>query len=139
MDLFLSVLWSSFVAIYQRLLIFGPHNFNRPQRSCGQCMFLHVCVILFTGGGLQAGRPPPTRQTPPRDLAGRTSQPPDQADTLPPPGPGRPISPPPERRLQHTVNERPVRILLEYILVLFCFFAQDQFHYKLKIKVHSSL
>ena len=43
-------------------------------------MFLHVCVILFTGGSLQAGRTPP----------------PDQADHPPPsrkenpPGPGRP-------------------------------------------------
>ena len=75
-----------------------------------------------------AGRTPPpgpgretpgTRQTPPRqveppqDLAGRPPQdlawrPPwDQADPPPPPG----------RRLQHTVNERPVRILLECILV----------------------
>ena len=64
--------------------------------------------------------------------------PPDQADTkagrTPPPGPRRtppgpgrqpppsrenphPTSPPPGRRLQHTVNERPVRILLECILV----------------------
>ena len=92
-------------------------------------MFLHVSVILSTGGRegvLQAGRTPPphprlgeppwlgepppgTRQTPP---VGRT-----------PPGPGRPPSPPAGRpppgpgRLQNTVYERPVRILLECILV----------------------
>ena len=49
------------------------------------------------------GRPPRNRQTPPR-----TSQtPPEQANT----------PPPPRSRLQHTVYERPVRILLECILV----------------------
>ena len=67
----------------------------RPQRSCGKVMFLHVSVILFTGGG---------RQTP---LAGRHPLPPPlgrhprQADTT---SPGLP--------LQSTV-----RILLECILV----------------------
>ena len=49
--------------------------------------------------------PPGTRQTTPP----RTRQ-------TPPPGPGRP-PPLPGRRLQHMVNERPVRILLECILV----------------------
>ena len=98
----------------------------RPQRSCGQSnVFTGVC--LSTGGGvclsacwdarpptpqppnsprpgrpIEPGRPPPqTRQTP---RPGR-SQRPDQAD------------PPPGSRLQHTVYERPVRILLECILV----------------------
>ena len=79
-------------------------------------MFLHVCVILFTGGvsgqtPLGPGRHPPGpgrhppgpgRENPPRP--GR-----------PPPGPGR-QPPSVEGRLQHTVNERPVRILLECIL-----------------------
>ena len=76
-------------------------------------MFLHVSVILLTGGKGVSG------QNPPRG---------DQADTPPgpgrhPPGLGRPCPPrqgettPPGRRLQHTVNERPVRILLECILV----------------------
>ena len=63
-------------------------------------MFLHVCVILFTGGGLRAGRTPPGQEEPP--WAGRTppgpgrppsrenppdqaDPPPDQADTTPPP------------------------------------------------------
>ena len=65
-------------------------------------MFLHVCVILFTGGVSRqtppAGRtPPPGRENPPpgtrqTPLAGRTPR--DQADTplagrTPPPGPGR--------------------------------------------------
>ena len=72
-------------------------------------MFLHVCVILFTGGGV-SGEPPRDQGEPP----------PDQGE--PPPGPGRPprdqADTPPGRRLQHTVNERPVRILLECILVV---------------------
>ena len=42
----------------------------RPQRSCGKVMFLHLSVILFTGGGeFLSGRPPldrdPPRQRPP--------------------------------------------------------------------------
>ena len=60
------------------------------------------------------GRPPGTRQTP-RDQA----DPPGTRQT--PPGPGRPPldqADPPGSRLQHTVYyERPVRILLECILV----------------------
>ena len=58
------------------------------------------------------GEPPRTRENPPRP--GREN---------PPPGPGRETPPdqagrtPPGSRLQHTVNERPVRILLECILV----------------------
>ena len=48
--------------------------------------------------------PPGTRQTPPRDQGDTTPQ--DQGDT------------PPGSRLQHTVYERPVRILLECILVV---------------------
>ena len=68
-------------------------------------MFLHVCVILFTGGVSRQGEPP---------LAGR---PPRQGDPPRADTPGtRP--PPPGSRLQHTVYERPVRILLECILVL---------------------
>ena len=95
---------------------------------------------------LEPGRPPPagrtprTRQTPP--LAGRTprqgeppgpGRPPQQGELPPGPGrhppstenPPRPGRPTPQdqadtlpgRRLQHTVNERPVSILLECILV----------------------
>ena len=76
--------------------------YYRPQRSCGQGnVFTGVC--LSTGGGrvsasVHAGMPSPpgTRQTnPPR------------METPPPPG----------SRLQHMVYERPVRILLECILV----------------------
>ena len=79
------------------------------------------------------GRPPRTRQTPPDQADPWTRQTPPWADTISP-GPGRhhpprPDPPPPDladhpplgSRLQHTVYERPVRILLECILVLFSF------------------
>ena len=104
-------------------------------------IFLHLSAILFTGGGFcfnacwdtnppgpgrpalgpdspGPGRPPPPDQAdPPGTRPPRTRQtppgpdPPDQAD---PPG-TRP--PPPHCILQYTVYERPVRILLECILV----------------------
>ena len=77
------------------------------KRSCGKVMFLHLSVILFTGGGVStpvhAGihtplpreADPPQKQTPPGKEA-------DKANT-----------PPPSRRLLL----RTVRILLERILV----------------------
>ena len=98
--------------------------------------FLHVSVILLTGG--VSGEHPPTKENPPRTK----ETPPDQGE--PPPDQGEPPwdqgeppldqgepppwdqgKPPPDqadpptpgRTLQHTVNERPVRILLECILV----------------------
>ena len=105
----------------------GIHSFYRPQRI----IFTPVCHSFCSqeGGGvcLSAcwdGTPHP-RKTP-RDHTPPGPYPPDQADppwdqTPPrpgrqPPGPGRP--PPPGSRLQNTVYERPVRILLECILVL---------------------
>ena len=48
----------------------------RPQRGCGKVMFLHVSVILFTGG--VAGRPPWQVDTPSLPLWADT---PRQADT----------------------------------------------------------
>ena len=117
----------------------------RPQRSWGKVMFLHVSVILFTGGVLPhcmlgyqlppprtRQTPPRTRQTPPRvDTPPRTRQTPPRADTTPPtPLPQEQTPPPqtrqtpldqadtpPQSRLQHTVYEQPVCILLECILV----------------------
>ena len=95
----------------------------RPQRSCGQgYVFTRVCDSVHGGGSPGrplppagrtppgSGRHPPARRTPPgsgRPPLQWEHPPRDQADTPPPPG----------RRLQHTVNERPVRILLECILV----------------------
>ena len=58
-----------------------------------KAMFLHVSVILFTGGVSRQGEPPWTGRTPP-----------DQADHPPPrvgrnpPGPGRPHHSPPPRQ-----------------------------------------
>ena len=112
----------------------------RPQRSCGQGnIFRPVCHSVHRGGGgfcLSACWDTPLDTRPP---------PPPGADTLPPtpdttrhpghqtPPPGHqtpdtPIPrtpehppPPPGSRLQYTVYERPVRILLECILVLIFF------------------
>ena len=63
--------------------------------------------------------PPQTRHSPGADPPWEQTHPPVGADTPP----TLPVSrhPPPGSRLQHTVNERPVRILLECIL----FFIQN--------------
>ena len=108
--------------------------FNRPQRSWAKVMFLQASVILSTGGGgvclsacwdttpwsrppLPGEQTPPLEQTPPRSRPPQSRQPPG-ADT--PPREQTP-PPPPGSRFQHnTVNERPVRILLECILVPSC-------------------
>ena len=76
------------------------------------------------GPGRPPSRPPWDQGGTPRDQADPhvTRQTPlDQAD---PPGPADTTTPPPGRRLQHTVYERPVRILLECILVGLHFFWQ---------------
>ena len=74
-------------------------------------IFLHLSVILFTGGvcPLPGRTPLPARENPPACQGDPPGPDP------PPPGP----DPPPGSRLQHTINERPVRILLECILVLY--------------------
>ena len=130
-------------------------------------IFLHLSVILFTGGGCLPHPPwgadtPRSRHTPPpradnplppsRHPPGADAPSPG-ADTpqsrpprsrppweqMPPPRsrcpPGADTPPrsrhppradipqeqtPPQSRLRYTVNERPVRILLECILVFFC-------------------
>ena len=94
-----------------------PTNIYRPQRSWAKVIFsqasvcpqgggegcLPQCMLGYTPRDQTPPRADPTReQTPPRD------QTPLGADTLPP-----------GSRLQHKVNERPVRILLECILVLY--------------------
>ena len=110
-------------------------NIYRPQRSCGQgYVFTRVCDSVHRGSLRRTppgpGRPPwgpgrhppQTRENPPGP--GRRPPPPlprpGRPDPHPGPGrhpPGTKENPPPGRRLQHTVNERPVRILLECILV----------------------
>ena len=92
--------------IYKKKLIGSFLYFGclyRPQRSCGQGnIFTPVCHSVHRGGSasVHAGIPTPARkQTPP------AKETPLGADT------------PTGSRLRHTVNERPVRILLECILV----------------------
>ena len=122
----------------------------RPQRSCGQGnVFTGVCLSKGGEGACWDARTPPPPPSgpgrPPCDQADtpqdQADTPPDQADTTPqdqaglPLGPGRPPRtrqttptphlpgpdrPPPGSSLQHTVYERPVRILLECILVFCC-------------------
>ena len=109
---------------------FGGHLFTGRNEVVAKVMFLHVSVILLTGGFSRdppqdQGEPPPrtkentppgTKENPPRDQG----EPPRDQGEHPPPGPGRPPQTketPPGRTLQHTVNERLVRILLECILV----------------------
>ena len=112
-------------AAYYNSFLFGKciqYYFYRPQRSCGQGnVFTGVC--LSTGGRVSAsvhvGMPdPPGPGRPPPDQADTpwTRQTPQTRQT---PGPSR--HPPPGSRLQHTVYERPVLILLECILVRFMF------------------
>ena len=98
-------------------------------------IFLHLFVILFTGGGLPqymlgyhppgadtppGSRPPPQEQTPPSGSRHPPSRHPPRTRHTPP----GPDTPPPGSRLQHTIYERPVRILLECILVCKCLFTQ---------------
>ena len=118
-------IWLPLAAIF-----FTGHN-----EVVAKVMFSHVSVILYTGGVSE--EPPGTRETSSRprrtppdqtDPPWTKETPPDQAD---PPRtkenpPGRENPPagrtPPGRRLQHTVNERPVHILLECILVMTYFY-----------------
>ena len=107
----------------------------RPQRSWAKVMFLQASLILSTGGSasVHAGIYPPDQRP-----TLKSRHPPPKADTYPFPGPGPPgvdthppthpgpdpPPPPPGSRLQHTVNERSVRILLECILVRNCYRPQ---------------
>ena len=91
-------------------------NIYWPQRSCGQGnIFTPVCHSVHRGGLPQCmlGYTPPTRPlTPGADPRDQT---PPQEQT--PPTPSFDQTPSARSRLQHTVYERPVRILLECILV----------------------
>ena len=111
----------------------SPHklsHFYRPQRSWAKVIFSQACVenSVHRGGrvsaSVHAGIHPPGADTSPRSRPAReqtcpgadtpqSRQPPLWEQTPPE------QTPPPRTRLQHTVNERPVRILLECILVLY--------------------
>ena len=105
--------------------LFSMLFFTGRNEVVAKVIFLHLSVILFTGGVClsacwdatppEPGRPPQTRQTPPRT---RQTPPPrtDQAD----PPQDQADTPPPKQTLAD--YERPVRILLECILVLKCVF-----------------
>ena len=94
-------------------LITTSNNNYRPQRSCGQGnVFTGVYHSFCSQGGGFSGEPP------------RQGEPPPGRENPPFPRQGEP---PPGSRLQHTVYERPVRILLECILVGTCF--NEQFLY----------
>ena len=134
------------------------------------CFYTCVWFCSHTGRETpQAGRthpggenPPPWEQTPPQSrhppgretLLGRENPPPrsrhslweqtpPQAGRTPreqtPPPPG--ADTPPGSRLQHTVNERPVRILLECILVylVYIFLSCYHFQYLLQFYLNSKL
>ena len=110
--------------IQGRRVLHDPYIY-RPQRSWAKVMFLQASVILSTGGSASVhGGIPPREQTPPQIRPPREqTHPPPVADTtprarLPRTRPPPDQAPPPGSRLQHTVNERPVRILLECNLVL---------------------
>ena len=60
--------------------IFVQNIFTGRNKVVAKVMFLHMSVILSTGGGLW-GEPPRTRQTP---WAGRTPPPPGQGEPPPP-------------------------------------------------------
>ena len=101
-------------------MIVSKFYFYRPQRSWAKVIFLQACVCPQWGEGClpqcMLGCPPPRTRHPPgvRTLLEQTppgAEPPLGAD------PPDQAPPPPGSRLQHTVNERPVRILLECILV----------------------
>ena len=83
-------------------------------------IFLHLSVILFTGGVCLSAcwDTTPPEQTPPGSRHPPEQQPPPRSRHPP-----RSSSPPPGSRLQYTVYERPVRILLECILVWVFFFS----------------
>ena len=94
--------------------IFGATNLLPAATKLGQGnIFTGVCLSMGGSASVHAGICPP-RTSPPITRPPLAPDPPLDHTTPPhPPGPD-----PPGSRLQHTVNERPVRILLECILGL---------------------
>ena len=98
--------------------------FYRPQRSWGKVMFLHVSVILFTGGVCHT----PPGQTPLADTP-RQTPPLGRHPRADPPWADTPWQTPPRTDTPSacwdTVNKRVVRILLECNLVI-CFCLKEE-------------
>ena len=90
----------------------------------GVCDSVHggVCISACWDTTPQEQTPPWEQTRPPRSRHPPPGPDPPRPGTTPPSGPDPPRSghPPPASRRQHTVNERPVRILLECILVFIC-------------------
>ena len=118
------VVWTHVCVIQASLflLLMGVFYY-RPQRSWAKVIFSQACVCPQGGVCLSAcwDTPPPPRSRsrphPPGSRHPRMEADPPGSRHLPegrPPG----ADTPPEGRLQHTVYERPVRILLECILVI---------------------
>ena len=105
-------------------------------------IFLHLSVILFTGGvsasvhawipSARSRHPPRSRHTPEQTPPGAYTRPPNPRSRHPPPPPQEQT--PPGSRLRHTVNERPVRILLERILVDLLITFSDEFLHLARMK-----
>ena len=125
MQFFLKDCITCFSKLYMQS--FSVIDCYRPQRSWAKVMFLQASVILLTGGCLpqcMLGYTPPKSRQPPKSRHPQSRHPsksrhPPETDT--PPGsrhPPQEQTPPSRSRLRHTVNERPVRILLECILVI---------------------
>ena len=110
--------------IWSRVELFS--DLYRPQRSWAKVIFSQACVCPQGGlpqcmlGYTPRSRHPLGSRHPPEQTPLGSRHPPDQTPreqtpprSRPPPG----ADTPPISRLQHTVNEQPVRILLECILV----------------------
>ena len=119
-NIFTSVCLSTGGGLLQCMLVYTPKE--QEQTPPGG---RHPPLPL--GGRHPPEQTPPRSRHPPRADTPPGSRPPPGADTHPPWSrhppeqtphpPGSRPPPPPEGRLQHMVYERPVRILLEYILV----------------------
>ena len=143
-----TVLLHTILCAFPGIFSFHKKIITGSNEVVAKVIFLHLSVILFTGGVcLSACWDTPRSRYPPEQTPPQEQRPP-RADTPHPPGVDTPQeqttreqtpttreqippradppgsrhppwkqTPPPGSRLQHTVYERPVRILLECILV----------------------
>ena len=134
---------------FQRFFSFFLFLFTSRNEVVAKVMFLLMSVILLTGAGAVSEADPPRADTPGADTPhppGADTPPPQQ--TPPQSRPPRADTPPQEQtpptgsRLRHTIYERPVRILLECILVLLFFLLfqtiSNHFHFLPRTQVAST-